>query len=110
VKPQHILSLIDAIEKKVITKNIAKDVFVEMFKTGEMADEVIERKGLKSDIDDSQIRAWCEEAIAENPKPVADFKAGNEKAINALKGQVMKKSRGKANPQEVDALMRHLLS
>ncbi|MCH6256569.1 Asp-tRNA(Asn)/Glu-tRNA(Gln) amidotransferase subunit GatB [Puniceicoccaceae bacterium K14] len=110
IRPPHILSLVEVVEKGTITKNIAKEVFVEMFKSGETAEEVIERKGLKPDFDDSQVKTWCEEAIAENPKPVESFKAGNDKALNSLKGQVMKKSRGKANPQLVDGIIRDLLA
>ena len=81
-----------------------------MFKSGETADEVIERKGLKPDFDDDQVKTWCQEAIDENPRPVEDFKSGNDKALNALLGQVMKKSRGKANPPLVNKLLRELLS
>ncbi len=110
VRAAHLLSLVSAIDKGVITKQIAKEVFTEMFNTGELADEVIERKGLKPDFDEDQVKAWCEEAIAENPKPVEDFRSGNEKALNSLKGQVMKKSRGKANPQVVDGMIRDILS
>jgi len=80
-----------------------------MFATGESADQVIARKGLKQEDNSEELEQWCREAIDENPKPVEDFKSGNEKAINSLKGQVMKKSRGKANPSKVDALLRELL-
>ena len=110
VSPEHLLSLVEAVEKGTITKQIAKDVFVEMFQSGELAGEVIERKGLKPDFDDDQVKAWCQEAINENPKPVDDFRSGNDKALNALLGQVMKKSRGKANPQSVNQVLRELLS
>lgn len=106
----HLVSLVNAVEKGTITKQIAKDVFLEMFKSGETADEVIERKGLKPDFDDDQVKAWCQEAIDENPRPVEDFKSGNDKALNALLGQVMKKSRGKANPPLVNKILRELLS
>jgi len=108
--PDHVVSLVDAVAEGVISSNIAKEVFVEMFRDGETAAQIIERKGLRQETDAGQIEAWCREAIAENPKPAADFQAGNEKAINALKGQVMKKSRGKANPQAVDDLLRRLLA
>lgn len=110
VSPEHLLSLVEAVEKGTITKQIAKDVFVEMFQSGELAGEVIERKGLKPDFDDDQVKVWCQEAINENPKPVDDFRSGNDKALNALLGQVMKKSRGKANPQSVNQVLRELLS
>ena len=110
VSPEHLHSLVEAVEKGTITKHIAKDVFVEMFQSGELAGEVIERKGLKPDFDDDQVKAWCQEVIKENPKPVDDFRSGNDKALNALLGQVMKKSRGKANPQSVNQVLRELLS
>ncbi len=109
ISPDDLLSLVDVIEKGIITKQIAKDVFIEMFNTGESANEVIERKGLKPDFDDGQVKSWCQEAIDENPRPVEDFRSGNEKALNALLGQVMKKSRGKANPQVVQGLLKELL-
>ncbi|OUW17452.1 MAG: glutaminyl-tRNA synthase (glutamine-hydrolyzing) subunit B [Opitutales bacterium TMED158] len=109
ITPPHLLSLVKAVAAGTITKQIAQDVFIEMFKSGEMAGEVIERKGLKPDFDDGQVKTWCEEAIEENPRPVEDFKSGNDKALNALLGQVMKKSRGKANPPLVNKLLRELL-
>lgn len=107
--PDTLLTLVDAVEKGVITKQIAKDVFVEMFASGETAQEVVQRKGLKPDFGEDEVRAWCAEAIAEKPQSVADFRSGNEKALNALLGPVMKKSKGKANPQQVDAMLRALL-
>ena len=110
VSPEHLLSLVEAVDKGTITKQIAKDVFVEMFQSGELAGKIIDRKGLKPDFDDEQVKVWCQEAINENPKPVDDFRSGNDKALNALLGQVMKKSRGKANPQSVNQVLRELLS
>ncbi len=110
ITPDHLLSLVAAVEKGTITKQIAKDVFVEMFNSGELAEAVIDRKGLKPDFDEDQVKVWCQEAIDENPRPIEDFKSGNEKALNALLGQVMKKSRGKANPQAVNPMLRSLLS
>lgn len=111
VTPDTLLGLVRVVEKGVIPKNVAnKDVFPEMFKTGEAAEQVIERKGLKPDFDEGQVKAWCQEAINENPKPVEDYRSGNEKALNALLGPVMKKSRGKANPQVVNKLIRELLA
>ena len=109
ITPDTLLSLVKAIDRGDITKQIAKEVFTEMFNAGESADQVIARKGLKQEDNSEELQQWCEEAISENPKPVEDYKSGNEKAINSLKGQVMKKSRGKANPQKVDALLRELL-
>lgn len=110
ITPDSLLGLVRVIEKGTITKQIAKDVFMEMFKSGESAEQVVERKGLKADFDDEQVRVWCQEAINENERSVNDYRSGNEKALNALLGPVMKKSRGKANPQLVNKLLRELLS
>jgi aspartyl-tRNA(Asn)/glutamyl-tRNA(Gln) amidotransferase subunit B len=80
-----------------------------MFRTGESAEAIVDRKGLKQSTDLGELERWCKDAIEENPGSVADFKSGNEKAINALKGKVMKASKGKANPRIVDEVMRRLL-
>lgn len=110
ITPYTLLGLVQVVDKGTVPKNVAnKDVFPEMFKTGETADEVIERKGLKPDFDENQVKVWCQEAIDENQKSVDNYKAGNEKALNALLGPVMKKSRGKANPQLVNKLLRELI-
>jgi aspartyl-tRNA(Asn)/glutamyl-tRNA(Gln) amidotransferase subunit B len=110
VQPRHIASLVQAIESGVISRQIGKDVFVEMFKTGEEAGAIIERKGLKQTQDTGEIEALCREAIAGNAKAVSQFREGNEKAINALKGPVMKATKGKANPELLDAILRKLIA
>lgn len=110
IRPAHVAGLVQAIEGGVISSNLAKEVFVEMFKTGETADAVIERKGLRQSIDTGELEHWCADAIAANPRSAADFRGGNEKAINAFKGAVMKASKGKANPRLVDEILRRLLA
>jgi aspartyl-tRNA(Asn)/glutamyl-tRNA(Gln) amidotransferase subunit B len=110
MQPVHIAGLVAAVESGVISSSIAKDVFVEMFATGDTADAIIERKGLKQSTDTGELEKWCAEAIAANPRSVADFKSGNEKAINAFKGGIMKASKGKANPRLVDEILRRLLA
>ncbi|MBL4575260.1 MAG: Asp-tRNA(Asn)/Glu-tRNA(Gln) amidotransferase subunit GatB [Opitutaceae bacterium] len=109
ILPQHIIGLVQQVESGAISSNIAKEVFAEMFKTGESAGVIVERKGLKQSTDVGELEQWCKDAIEGNPTSVADFKSGNEKAINALKGRVMKESKGKANPRIVDEIMRRLL-
>ncbi|RME70297.1 MAG: Asp-tRNA(Asn)/Glu-tRNA(Gln) amidotransferase subunit GatB [Verrucomicrobia bacterium] len=110
IQPSHIAGLVEAQESGVISSKIAREVFAEMFQTGESAAEVIERKGLRQTSDTAELEKWCAEAIAGKPQSVADFKAGNEKAINAFKGPVMKASRGKANPKLVDEILRRMLA
>jgi aspartyl-tRNA(Asn)/glutamyl-tRNA(Gln) amidotransferase subunit B len=109
IRPAHILGLVKLVEEGAISSNLAKEVFIEMFATGETADEIVERKGLKQSNDVGELEQWCAEAIAANPRSVADFKAGKDNAVNFLKGQVMKQSKGKANPKTVDEVMRRLL-
>ena len=69
-----------------------------------------ERKGLRQSTDVGELERWCAEAIAANPRSVADYKSGNDKAINSFKGAVMKASKGKANPKLVDEILRRLLA
>jgi aspartyl-tRNA(Asn)/glutamyl-tRNA(Gln) amidotransferase subunit B len=109
VRPAHIAGLVQLVESGVISSSIAKEVFVGMFATGGTAEAIVERRGLRQSTDAGELERWVADAIAGNPKAAAGFKAGNEKALNAIKGAVMKASAGKANPQQVDALVRKLL-
>jgi aspartyl-tRNA(Asn)/glutamyl-tRNA(Gln) amidotransferase subunit B len=93
-----------------ISNAIARKVFEALWNgEGTDADEIIERLGLKQVTDSGAIEAMVEEVIAANPKSVEEFRAGKEKALNALVGQVMKASRGKANPTQVNEFMRRRL-
>jgi aspartyl-tRNA(Asn)/glutamyl-tRNA(Gln) amidotransferase subunit B len=106
VTPLHVAGLIKLVDSGVISSSIAKEVFVEMFQTGELPEAMVGRKGLKQSTDVGELDAWCVAAIAANPRSVTDFKAGKENAINAMKGFVMKLSKGKANPKLVDEILR----
>jgi aspartyl-tRNA(Asn)/glutamyl-tRNA(Gln) amidotransferase subunit B len=97
-KPTGILELIELVEGGKISTRIAQEVFAEMFATGEAPARIVEKKGLAQVSDTAAIEKLCEEAIAANPGPAADYKAGKAAALNFLKGQVMKLSKGKANP------------
>jgi aspartyl-tRNA(Asn)/glutamyl-tRNA(Gln) amidotransferase subunit B len=97
-KPAGILELLELVESGKISTKIAQDVFAEMFATSEAPGGIVEQKGLAQVSDTGAIEAFCEQAIAANPGPAADFKAGKAAALNFLKGQVMKLSKGKANP------------
>jgi len=110
VRPAHIASLVKLTESGVISSKIAKDIFGTMFQSGEMPETIVEQQGLKQSTDTGELEQWIAEAIAGNPAAAAQFKAGNEKALNAIKGAVMKASKGKANPQLVDELMRKQLA
>ncbi|SDS34435.1 Asp-tRNA(Asn)/Glu-tRNA(Gln) amidotransferase subunit GatB [Opitutus sp. GAS368] len=109
VRPTHIAGLVKLVESGIISSNSAKEVFVEMFATGDQADAIVGRKGLQQSTDTGELERWVADAIAADPKAAAGFRGGNEKALNAIKGAVMKASKGKANPQLVDAIARKQL-
>jgi len=97
-KPEAILELVNLVEAKTISSSGAQQVFAEMFDTGKSPALIVQEKGLAQVSDTGAIEKFCDEAIAANPKSVADYKSGKVAALNALKGQVMKLSKGKANP------------
>ena len=107
--PAHVGMLAKIIDEGFISKQIGKKVFSEMFATGEMPDAIVEKKGLKQSDDTDEIEALCREAIAGNAKAVNQYKDGNTKALNALKGPVMKATKGKANPAILDDLLTKLI-
>ena len=109
IKPEHLAELVSLIDGGQISGKIAKDVFAEMFRRGQSPSAIVKEKGLVQVSDAGAIEGFIEDAIAKNPKSVADFKAGNEAAINFLKGQVMKLSKGRANPQLVGEILLHKL-
>jgi aspartyl-tRNA(Asn)/glutamyl-tRNA(Gln) amidotransferase subunit B len=99
IAPEALDELVNLIDSGNISSKQAKEVFAEMFVTGKSAAAIVKEKGIEQLSDVGTIEALCDEVIAANPKPVADFKAGNAASLNFLKGQVMKLSKGKANPQ-----------
>jgi aspartyl-tRNA(Asn)/glutamyl-tRNA(Gln) amidotransferase subunit B len=110
VLPSHISGLVALVEGGVILSNAAKEVFIEMFRTGETPEAVVARKGLKAWVDTGEIERWCAEAIAGDPKSAADFRGGKDSAINAFKGPVMRAAKGKADPKRVDETLRRSLA
>lgn len=109
VTPKALASLIKIIDEGVISKQIAQELFIEMYQTGKDPLEMVEEKGLKQTSNVDELKAICAEVIAANPKPVAEYKSGKQGAINVLKGQVMKVTKGKANPKIVDDVLLSLL-
>jgi aspartyl-tRNA(Asn)/glutamyl-tRNA(Gln) amidotransferase subunit B len=99
ITPENLAALTDIIAKGTISGKQGKEVFAEMFASGEAPAKIVEAKGMSQVSDSGAIAGFVAEAIAANPKPVEEFKAGNGKALQFLVGQVMKASRGKANPQ-----------
>jgi len=107
--PGAIPELVDLVESGKISNKIAQEVFAETFATGESPAKVVEKKGLAQVSDTGAIEKLCDEAIAANPGPAADFRSGKVAALNFLKGQVMKLSKGKANPALVGEILERKL-
>ena len=110
VTPRHVADLVALVADETISVTGAKQVLEEAFETGDAAGAIVERRGLRQVVDASALEAWVDEAIAENPGPVEQFRGGKEGALNAVLGQVMKKSGGSANPNAVRELLLQRLS
>ncbi|AJQ28229.1 Asp-tRNA(Asn)/Glu-tRNA(Gln) amidotransferase subunit GatB [Pelosinus fermentans] len=109
VSPKQLTELLTLIEKGTISNKIAKTVFEEMWTSRKDAEVIVKEKGLVQISDSSEIVAIVESVIAANPRSVADFKAGKDKAIGFLVGQIMKQTKGRANPDMVNTLLRERL-
>jgi len=108
--PQALAEMLALIDDGTISGKIAKDVFAEMFQTGDPPAEIVKKKGLEQIADSDQLAAIVDKAIADSPKAVDEFKKGKERALGFIVGQVMKATRGKANPKMVNELLRERLS
>lgn len=108
-QPPAIPQLLALVDSGKISTRIAQDVFGEMFATGEAPAQIVEKKGLVQMSDASSLEKLCDEAIAANPRSAEDFRAGKTAALNFLKGQVMKLSKGKANPNVVGEILERKL-
>jgi aspartyl-tRNA(Asn)/glutamyl-tRNA(Gln) amidotransferase subunit B len=111
VKPEQMVALLTRIADGTISNNAAKQVFDALWTgEGQDVDTVIEAKGLKQMNDSGALEKIIDEVIAANADNVAQFRAGKDKAFNALVGQIMKASKGKANPTQVNELLRAKLA
>ena len=110
IPPNHLNQLVNLVDDGKINSKQGKEVFAEMFSTGKSPELIVEEKGMKQESDLGAIESLCAEVIAANPKSVEAYRAGKAAAINFLKGQVMKLSKGKANPNLVGETLVKLLS
>ncbi len=110
IQPEDLAELIQLIDRGTISGKIAKTVFEEMAASGKKAEAIVQEKGLVQVTDSAQIEAIVREVIAANPKEAADYRAGKEKLMGFFVGQVMKASKGKANPQVVNEILKKMLS
>ena len=109
IRPEHFIDLLDLIDAGTLSTSMAKSVFEEMFKTGKPPREISEEAGMVQISDADAVGPAVEEAIAGNPQPVADYLSGKETAMRFLVGQVMKMTKGRANPQLAGKLVKEKL-
>ena len=106
----RLAELLELVESGKINRKQGREVFDEIWKTGEAPAAVVQKRGMVQVSDEGQLEAWAKAAIEANPKAVADYKKGNKAAIGALVGGVMKLSKGKANPRIISQLLGKLLA
>jgi len=104
-RPGSLIELVGLVENKTLSSSAAQQVFAEMFETGKAPADIVQERGLAQVSDSGAIEQLCDEAIAANPGPAADYKAGKDAALNRIKGHVMKLSKGKANPALVGEIL-----
>jgi aspartyl-tRNA(Asn)/glutamyl-tRNA(Gln) amidotransferase subunit B len=110
VSPVHVADMINLIENGTISGKIAKEVFEEMYKTSKKPADIVKEKGLTQITDEGAVLKAIEEAMSKNPTQLAEYRAGKEKLFAFFVGQVMKLTKGKANPQLVNDLLKKMLS
>jgi len=108
-QPACLLELVELVETGKISSKIAQDVFAKMFAAGDSPRGIVDREGLAQVSDTGAIEKFCDDVIAANSKVAEDFRAGKAAALNFLKGQVMKLSKGKANPGLVGDILERKL-
>ena len=110
VTEENLATLISLIDKGTISSKIAKQIFEEMFETGENAKDIVEKRGLVQISDEGAIKEICQKVVDANPQSIADYKAGKDRAIGFLVGQIMEETKGKANPQIVNKLLLEIIN
>ncbi|MEI8321004.1 MAG: Asp-tRNA(Asn)/Glu-tRNA(Gln) amidotransferase subunit GatB [Alphaproteobacteria bacterium] len=110
ISSTHLAELVDLMQDNVISGRIAKEVFLDMWNTHKAPKSIVDEKGLVQITDTSALESMIADTLKENPKMLADYKAGKEQLFGFFVGQIMKKSAGKANPQMVNDLLKAALS
>ncbi|MGB9627895.1 MAG: Asp-tRNA(Asn)/Glu-tRNA(Gln) amidotransferase subunit GatB [Thermodesulfobacteriota bacterium] len=109
ITPSHLAEMLSMVRTGVISGKIAKDVFEEMYRTGEPPQKIVQEKGWVQILDEGKILEAIERVFKDHPKQVEDYRKGKEKIFGFLVGEVMKQTKGKANPKLVNDLLRKKL-
>ncbi len=106
---KHMIQLLKLVENKKVTDNVASTILERLIIKPFNVNEYIKKEGLEAVSDVRELEKYCKEAVSENTKAVEDYKRGNEKALNFVVGAVMKKTKGKASPKEVNEIIKKLV-
>jgi len=109
VTPQQLGKMFELMEQGTISGKIAKQVFEEMYETGASPEEIVQQKGLEQVSDESAIDSIIDRVLADNPDSVEKYQQGKKKVFGFLVGQVMKETKGKANPKIVNQILQEKL-
>ena len=101
--------MIELLQKGVISGRIAKELFDEVFQSGEMPSQIVQARGLVQISDEDALRAAARKVIAENPEVVEKYRAGKTSVLGFLVGQMMRETQGRANPQRAGEILREEL-
>jgi aspartyl-tRNA(Asn)/glutamyl-tRNA(Gln) amidotransferase subunit B len=110
IRPAQLAGMLRLIDSGMISGKIAKTVFDEMYRSGKDADAIVTEKGLVQISDSSEIEKIVDEILAKSSKEIERFRAGDEKLLGFFVGQAMKATKGKANPQMLNELLKKKLS
>ncbi|MHB1418517.1 MAG: Asp-tRNA(Asn)/Glu-tRNA(Gln) amidotransferase subunit GatB [Bacillota bacterium] len=106
IRPEGLAKLLTLVDRGTVSGKMAKTVFEEMFGTGKDPEEIVQEQGLIQISDESALGAIIDKILAENPKSIEDYRNGKDKAVGFLVGQVMKETKGKANPGMVNQMLK----
>ena len=106
---EQLASLLSLIDKGTISNSAAKKVLAKMFEEPDDPTKLVEKLGLVQVSDEGALKAMVDEVLKNNPQSIVDYKAGKDRAIGFLVGQIMKASKGKANPQMINKLLKEAL-
>ena len=109
IDSKHMIDLLKLVENKKITDSVASKILEKLIEKPFDVKEYVKKEKLESVSDVSELEKYCKEAIQENPQAVDDYKKGEKKALNFLVGKVMKKTKGKATPKEVNEIILRLI-
>ena len=109
IKPEYFGELKELLDSNKISTKILKDIFPEIYKTGKSPKVIVQEKGLEQIDDESELRKIIEQIIIENPQEVEKYRNGKKKLLGFFVGEVMKKTKGKANPQKANEILLEFL-